>query len=270
MRQIIDANCLASALLEKYLKSNSKNMAVLTEIAGMEMYKGDPLKNICHSIKVLCQYPTQVIVLKGARQIIKENQTPSILNLELFIDKDQTEHFSEFCEVIKQAENGNPNAITAIVTLGKNAAAEMKRLRQDAIKTAEGMAIAIDGFNPKHLKILRKQDPIPKDLADKLIKDIFVLTALLIRKHPDTTQVPTAQELRNTYIFRYSLCSYLLELDWLERGGLNKVNPDRLRNDLIDMSYAAYATLFDGIISKDIKLNRIYQMANYFINHVFK
>lgn len=153
---------------------------------------------------------------------------------------------------------------------GKNAAAEMQRLRHDAIKTAEGMAMAINGFIPKHLKILRKQDPIPKDLADKMIKDIFILTALLIRKHPDTTQVPTAQELRNTYIFRYSLCSYLLELDWLESGGLDKVNLDKLRNDFIDMSYAAYATLFDGIISKDIKLNRIYQIADYYINYVFK
>jgi len=269
MRKIIDANCLTNPLLEEYLQSSLDNIIVLIEFAGMEMYKGDPLKNICHSMKILCQYPSQVIVLKGARQIIRENQTPKILNVELFIDKDQTEHFPEFCEVIKQVENGNPNAIAPIMEYGKKAAAEMQRLYQDAIKTAEGMTLAINEFNPKHLKILRKKEPISKGLADKIIKDIFILTALLIRKHPDITQIPTALELRNTYLFRYSLCSYLLELDWLERGGLNNVKPDKLRNDSIDMSYAAYATLFDGIITKDKKMNRIYQMADYFINSVF-
>ena len=145
----------------------------------------------------------------------------------------------------------------------------MDRLRRYAIKTAEGIEAVSDTFNPNHLKIIRKQDPIPKALADKIINDILVLTALQTRSHPDTTQVPTAREFRNTYIFRYSLCAYLLVLDWLTRGGLNKVNPDKLRNDLTDMSYAAYATFFDGIISKDTKLNRIYQTADYFLDHVF-
>ena len=130
MRKIIDANCLTNPLLEEYLQSSLDNIIVLIEFAGMEMYKGDPLKNICHSMKILCQYPSQVIVLKGARQIIRENQTPKILNVELFIDKDQTEHFPEFCEVIKQVENENPNAIAPIMEYGNKAAAEMQRLYQ--------------------------------------------------------------------------------------------------------------------------------------------
>lgn len=66
MRKIIDANCLTDSLLEEYLKSSRNNIIVLKEFAGMETYKGDPLKNVCHSMKILCQYPSQVIVLKGA------------------------------------------------------------------------------------------------------------------------------------------------------------------------------------------------------------
>lgn len=270
MRKVIDANCLDNPKLEEYLQSDLKNMAVLTEFAGMEVHKGDPVKNVCHSMKILCQYPAQVIILKGTRQIIQENQTPSILNVRLFIDEDQTEHFAESCEVIKQAGKGNRRAIAPIIENGKIATAEMDKLRRDAVKTSEGIEAIINTFNLNHLKILRKHDPIPEALANKIMSDILVLTALLIKKHPDATEVPTASELRNTYIFRYSLCAYLLGLDWLARGGLNKVNPDKLRNDLIDMSYAAYATFFDGIISKDTKLNRIYQTADYFLNHVFQ
>lgn len=269
MKKIVDANCLSSQLLEVYLESCSTNMAVFTEFCGMEMYKGDPLKNICHSVKTLCRYPAQVIVLKGARQIIRENQTPSEINTNSFVDEDQTEHFSESCEVIKQAEKGNPNAIAQVIEHGKNAAEEIDRLHQNAITTAKGIEAVMKTFNPNHLKLFRKNEPIPVGFADRIVDDILVLTALLIRKHPDTTQVPTPNEIRNTYIFRYSLCTYLLGLDWIEKGGLNNVSPDKLKNDLIDMSYVAFATLFDGIISKDIKLKRIYQMALYFLDNVF-
>lgn len=270
MKKIVDANCLNSELLDEYLHSDSTNMAVLTEFCGMEMYKGDPLKNVCHSVKTLCRYPSQVIVLKGARQIIRENQTPSEIDIDSFMDEDQTEHFAESCEVIKLAEKGNLNAIAQIEEHGRNARAEMKRLRQDAITTAKGIEAWIDTFNPTYLRILRKQQPITEELADRIMNDILVFTAFLIRDHPDTTQIPTARELRNAYIFRYSLCGYLLGIDWLSSGGLNSVSPDKLENDLIDMSYAAYATLFDGIISKDAKLNRIYQIADYFLKTVFQ
>ena len=269
MRKIVDANCLSDPILEEYLKSNQGNMAVLTEFAGMEAYKGDPVKNICQSLKVLCRYPRQVIILKGARQIIRENQTPNGLNVEVFIDEDQTKHFSESCYVIKQAEEGNPEAIMAIKERGRQATEEMERLRRDAIKVAQGIVAISKTFDPNHLRILRRHDPIPEALGDKIIKDILIQSALIIRDHPDMNQVPTAGELRNTYIFRYSLCCYLLVLDWLEKGGLNNSNVEKIRNDLIDMSYAAYSTCFDGILSKDVKLNRIYEIAIYFLEHVF-
>lgn len=269
MRKIIDANCLSDPTLEEYLKSDQSNMAALTEFAGMEAHKGDPVKNICQSMKVLCQHPRQVIILKGARQIIRENQTPSSLNVEVFIDEDQTKHFTESCNVIKQAEKGNPRAIMPIKERGRQATEEMERLQRDAIKVAQGIIAISKTFDPNHLRILRRHDSIPEALGDKIIKDILILSALTIRDHPDTKRVPTARELRNTYLFRYSLCCYLLVLDWLEKGGLNNSNVEKIRNDLIDMSYAAYATFFDGILSKDVKLNRIYKIAFYFLEHIF-
>lgn len=270
MRKIIDANCLDTPILEQYLRADLKNMAVLTEFAGMEVYKGDPVVNVCNSMRMLCQCPTQVIVLKGARQIIRENQNPADADVSSFIDVDQTKYFAQSCEVINEARKGNPHAIAPIVEHGKRAAAEMERLREDAAKILEGIGAVINTYNPDHLKILRKGSPITEELANRVVRDILMIAALLIKAHPDTTLVPTARELRNTYIFRFSLCGYLLTLDWLERGGPYKVKQERLRNDFIDMSYAAYATFFDGIISRDKKLNRVYQMALYFLKTVFE
>jgi len=269
MRKIVDKNCMTDPILEEFLQASIGNSVGLTEFVGMEAYKGDPVKNVCQSMMILCRYPKQVYILKGARQIIKENQF-SNSSPEQLIDEGQTRGFTEFCEVIYLAGKRVPGAIAAIQEHGKIAKENMERLRRDAIKSACGIQQIIDTFSPKHLVSLRRHHPIPKGLADKIIKDILLLVALQIRDHLHTTRMPTAKELKNTYVFRYSTCAYLLLLDWLERGGLNKkTKPEKIRNDLIDMSYVAYATFYDGIISKDAKLNRIYPIAVYFLEQVF-
>ena len=269
MKKIIDANCLSDPILDEFLNSDSSNMAVLTEFAGMESFKGDPVKNICQSMSILCNYPKQVIILKGTREIIGENQKPKTINIDLFIDEEQTNGFSETCSVIEQAKIENPRAISPIKKRGELALKEMERLSNDAEKVALGITAISKTFTDSQLKVLRRHEQFPEELISKMTKDILILSALSIRDHPDTDQIPSARELRNSYIFRYSLCCYLLMLDWIEKGGLNNSKAEKLRNDLIDMSYVAYATIFDGILSKDKKLNRIHDAATAFLQTIF-
>ncbi len=40
-------------------------------------------------------------------------------------------------------------------------------------------------------------------------------------------------------------------------------------DDVVDMTYVAYATIFDGILSKDRKLLEIYEEANFILHNVF-
>jgi hypothetical protein len=56
---------------------------------------------------------------------------------------------------------------------------------------------------------------------------------------------------------------------WISVGGAKKVKPDKLRNDLVDVIFAAYATYFDGILSKDEKANAIYSDALWMLTNVF-
>lgn len=43
----------------------------------------------------------------------------------------------------------------------------------------------------------------------------------------------------------------------------------QMRNDLIDVSFAAYATYFDGILTNDEKAKFIYSDAAWMIKNVF-
>ena len=95
------------------------------------------------------------------------------------------------------------------------------------------------------------------------------LAFLNINSHLDINIVPSAGELKNTYIFRYTLACYILALDWFMLGGLNNVKYEKLRNDLIDMSYITFSTFFDGLLSLDNKLLRIERDVKLFLERVF-
>jgi hypothetical protein len=60
--------------------------------------------------------------------------------------------------------------------------------------------------------------------------------------------------------FRFALCAFMHALHWRVKGGVEDRLPERMRND-IDVSYAAYALCFDGIITEDSSLLKSTIMA---------
>jgi hypothetical protein len=61
---------------------------------------------------------------------------------------------------------------------------------------------------------------------------------------------PPALELPYTFIFRYALAGYLVALRWMAVGGAKNVKPEKIRNDIVDATFAAYATYFQGFFFK--------------------
>jgi hypothetical protein len=47
------------------------------------------------------------------------------------------------------------------------------------------------------------------------------------------------------------------------------VSAQRLRNDLVDINFAAFATYFDGLLTADDKLASIYLEAKIWLEKVF-
>ena len=70
MRKVVDSNSLQTDALKAYLSASRTNYAVLTEFAAMEAYKQNAVASICSRMETLCQFPTQVIVLKGALLLV--------------------------------------------------------------------------------------------------------------------------------------------------------------------------------------------------------
>jgi len=267
MKKVIDANFFQDPALTDYLRSDKSNLLVFPDYACMEAYKGNAIKNISKSIKIVSEFPDQIIVLKGTRDIVKLSLSPD--GFQKFEDPIQTGKFREFCLGVRLAVQGNSALVTQILQNGRLASEHFDKLQKDAQVIAKGIEELTKSFKPDHLRAFRKQKKLDAEVIDRIIRDILFLSGILFRDHPDVDEIPQASQLPNSYIFRNAVSTYLLALHWISDGGPGNVKREKLRNDIVDMHYVAYATFYDGLLTRDIKMARIYQETCFVLENLF-
>ena len=268
MRKVVDSNFLQSEGLRRYLSKSDQNYVVLTDYAAMEAYKGDTLRSIYRSMEVLSQYPKQVIVLKGTLAVCGLRGRRAGLQRRL-IDERQTQEFGKYCRDLRAAQDGDSFFQKQVLAHGRAATVHMDVIVADAAGLSEAIDEVAKNYTEAELRTLRKGSPFTEKMTDKVIRGVLLLAAELMKKHPRVTKLPAATELPNTYIFRDALCAYLLTLRWISVGGARNVKPEKLRNDMVDVSFAAYATYFEGPLTADKKLSQVYEEAKYLLDSVF-
>ena len=73
--------------------------------------------------------------------------------------------------------------------------------------------------------------------------------------------------MRDAFVFRYALCTHILIVK--ASAGTPKTNREKLRNDMVDVNFATFATYFDGLMTADKKAAEIYADAELFLREVF-
>jgi hypothetical protein len=105
-------------------------------------------------------------------------------------------------------------------------------------------------------------------MAEKMMQQIVMMARALFDRHPTATKLPAPHELPNTFLFRTALCVYLLLKRWMSVGGAHQARLEKLRNDTVDISFAVYATYFDGFLTEDRKISDIYQEAKWLLTRI--
>ncbi len=257
MKKVVDINYLCRPELEDYLARSNDNRVVFTDFARMETCKCNAVKNLVRSLGIVSRYPTRVILLKQTREIVRLTLGPSKVP-ECLIDVEQTIGFHDFCKQNRDAQKGDIFVTEQILSeqlIASQYFEEQLQPHQFKVDVIKGLA---KSYDPSQLKALRSRKELSPDILEKITKDVLLLTAHLFKEHPDVQAPPTSEYLKNSYVFRYAVSAYLLCLKWIRDGGFDQVAPEKLRNDAVDMSYVAYATYFDGLLSLDKKLNEIY------------
>ncbi len=268
MREVVDSNQLQSDALRSYLAKSRRNIAVLTDYAAMEAYKGDTLASIYKSMAIVADFPDQVLVLKNTVVACGLSSRGAGLQKRL-IHQAQTREFAKYARGIHLAKNGNLALQRQLLKHGKEATAHLDRMLEDAKSTGAVFDDLAKAYSKDERRLVRNRQSYTPEMVDKIVRSVIRTAGKIFKDHPSVKVLPTYEELPNTFIFRAALCGYLLALDWGARGGAKDARAGTLRNDMIDMNFAAYATFFDGLLSADAKVNRIHQEARLFLSALF-
>ena len=234
----------------------------------MEAYKGNALVSIFKSMEVLCEFPDQVIVLKGTSVVCGLNGRSAGLQ-QRFIDHAATVDFSKYVRALLAAKNGDARYVKSILAHGAEATAHMEKMLLDAKTTGEAMIEVAKLYSKEERAAFRDGGEFPAGMVEKIVKNVMHIAAMLFQNHPNAGTLPHYKHLPNTFIFRSSLCMYLLALDWAVRGGVQNVSAAKLRNDTVDMNFVTFATYFDGLLTADAKTARLHREARIWLSALF-
>lgn len=268
MRKIVDSNFLQNPLLNKYLADSINNYAVLIDYAAMEAYKGNTLKSIDKSISILSKYTGQVIILKSTLAISGIKAQKKGMQ-KRFIDAGQTRDFKSYCTHLNLAMSGDLAYQKAILNHGHAANEHMELMTSESNNIIASIEEIASSYSNEELRTLRKNLPISNEVIERIITDTLIISAQMFEKQANIKELPKYELLPYSYIFRYSLCSYLLIVDWIASGGAKGVKPERFRNDVIDMHFVAFGTVFDGLLTNDTKAKKIYAEAKLILKHLY-
>jgi hypothetical protein len=272
MRKVVDTNFLQCDALKAYLSASTDNYAVLTEYVAQEAYKKDTLASIYARMQVLLQFPKQVIVLKGAQDVCRLNGRDAASQIPL-IDEDQTRGFPEYCKQLLAAQRGDLSFKQQLLEHGLAASGNIDKMLLDMPTLSRGIDLMAKAkiYSPAELKILRRREPQTPQMLEKQRQIIFVFAdELFFKANPGVTEPPRGPQLRNTFIFRYAICSYVAILKRIRDGRAAGITHERLRNDnVIDVNIATFATYFDGLLTTDKRAGEIYADAEFLLREVF-
>jgi hypothetical protein len=212
MRMVVDSNVLQTSSLREFLSKARTNKAVITDYLMIEALKGDPLGKIFGLMKILCEFPKQVIVLKGLRSISALKGRRSGMTRRM-IEKGQTRGYENWCAGLAKAEAGDADYRTQLVERGKEADVEMDALIAAQAHYAHIIADEAKNYTQNELLILRTDEPYTPQMIDKMAERIVNLMAKFLESHPDGIRTPTVWELPYTYMFRLAVCAYLQTAD---------------------------------------------------------
>jgi hypothetical protein len=261
-RIVVDSSMLQSEALQTYLSESDTNFVVLPDYVSMEAYKVDSIDRILERMQVVCRSPRQVLILKDTTRVCGLQGGLSEVQAQM-IDEQQTAGFPEYCVGLERARGGDRRYQRALLGHAEAAKEHIDSLLSAVPAIAEGRREIAATYSAEDLRIIRTNAVMTEALKTKFVKNVLALSALQFGRHPSVneTHAPDFDELLNRYLFRFSLCSHIWLLEWIAHGSAERSKATRVRNHLVDLTVAAYATYFDELMTADANLALIESTA---------
>lgn len=183
------------------------------------------------------------------------------------IDHAQMREFSDYCRALLAAKNGDLSFQQELLAHGSEASAHMDRVLLDMPLLSSGFALMAKEYTLADLKSLRERGDLSVELSTKLVQNVVGLATQLFANLPSSVRPPRGAGMRDAFLFRYALCTHILIVK--ASADTPKTNREKLRNDMVSVNFATFATYFDGLMTADKEAAEICEDAEFFLREVF-
>lgn len=256
--KVADFNVLHSGELTDFFRAAPENRVAVTDNMATECLKREGHANFRQSFRLISGFSDRVVVLRPFRDVRRLPPQERGFR-ESLIDSKTTSEFPELC---RRFLAGDPNTVRFIEDQQAKNLPFVARLHQMVdTQLREGFDQLSGNAGPKWITRLRREEPVDSGQRDLVRWFTTLATMEAYRSTFPGLPFPAPADQMYWFTFRYNLALTSLWLDW-QRHGWQKATPaDKLLNDNLDIFYIAYGSCFDGVLSGDMKLQRIAAIA---------
>lgn len=250
---VVDSSRLQSAELREFLSASPTNIAVLPDLAWFELYKQQSIEAILAFFSVIGDFPAQIIVLKSGREITKLNPSApdGIAAMAL---PGVTPLIREMVDIIKGPLRDHPTVAQQLRAVWGAATTNAAVMYEGAIDIVTSLSeMSQQMFSQHELRIIRTNGAYTADMFAKIFGAAEQIWETLSDGYDLPWRSMPRAHTNSAYLFRYALGIVIYLLWWIRSGNPKLERVDRVRNDLIDLSFAVYGTYYDGFLTADRK-----------------
>lgn len=249
---VIDSNMLQTRALRAYFSSSPHNVAILPDLAWIEMYKQQSVAALLSAFSVIRDFPERVALLKpnGALALL-DPQHPDLVNQML--DTEVGDDLRRMSEALNLAEQGHTEALTLLASRWSTATIYMDGMLEGAADIADSLPEIADIFTAAEIRRCRTNERYTPDMFSKIFGGADQIYETLLGIYVDVPSHLSTTHRFNAYLYRYALAVMIYALWWIRTGSQMPKRLDRVRNDLIDLGFAVYGTYFTGLLTDDVK-----------------
>lgn len=264
---VIDNNFAQREAMREYLSASPHNIAVMTEAVMVEWHKRNAANTTRRGFEFMCEFPNQVLILKGTATLVKMNGSTSGLKHRL-IDHKQTRHLAAYCRLnIKTPlDSALAAAYAELEAQARDQTTELATEGSKMFSSFNRLSETLSKLEANELRQLKdNKTALSGDLQRKTCTWAFGHAATMHKAYG--LRLPlTFNHFVNTLSFRYAAMMLGLFLVWQEHKGTAPSNPKKLLNHVMDLKIAAQATYFDGLKTFESDLARSFEHASAFLH----
>ena len=259
MIYVLDQNYLRSEELKNLVVSQPTLKFVLPDVAMLEMCKGHKWRETMqHSLETLAKVRGRV------KQSISVGEA---LNIELrnmksvdgqLLRREFTNFIRSIMLDVKTNSDAGPGVSLIAVSIEKvqedirNAELDHHRNQVSLTTRTEIIESALGTTLLKQLK----NDKIADDVRLAVIKKVaHELVQTFLEKQGYSQNRIKVFLKQKPLLLRYFLLSVRHAFEWAKNGGIGSFPAEKVTNDILDQEYVIIASFFDGILSKENRVN---------------